>query len=73
MVIIQSEATHHYDSMKYVATQVSCSFHFQTVIYKMLSTYKFKLSDGQDLTHKWLPVSRPVGNLLVDFQPRLPQ
>lgn len=42
----------------------------KTVISKMLSAYKFKLLPDQDLTHKWLPVSRAKGSILVDFQPR---
>lgn len=43
---------------------------FQTVIHELMSCYKFTLEPGQDLVHKWLPVSRPKGNVMVKFEAR---
>jgi hypothetical protein len=34
--------------------------------------YKVSLLEGQDLTHKWLPVSRPKKQVLVQFTQREP-
>jgi len=48
---------------------MSYSF-FQTVIFELLTRYSFTLEPGQDLVHKWLPVSRPKGNVLVTFNPK---
>ena len=41
---------------------------FQTVLKELLSQYRFTLEPDQDLEHKWLPVSRPKGNVLVKFE-----
>ncbi|KAK3095632.1 hypothetical protein FSP39_016949 [Pinctada imbricata] len=39
----------------------------QTVIVGLLTKYSVTLKEGQDLTHKWLPVSRPKNEILVKF------
>jgi hypothetical protein len=36
----------------------------------MVNNYKVSLLEGQDLTHKWLPVSRPKNQVLVQFTQR---
>ncbi|OPL33593.1 hypothetical protein AM593_01556, partial [Mytilus galloprovincialis] len=38
-----------------------------TIIDEMLTKFKVSLIDEQDLTHKWLPVSRPKNKVLVQF------
>lgn len=38
------------------------------MINELLTRFSFTLEPGQDLTHKWLPVSRPKGNVLVTFK-----
>ncbi|CAC5425934.1 unnamed protein product [Mytilus coruscus] len=38
-----------------------------TIIDEMLTKFKISLIDEQDLTHKWLPVSRPKNEVLVQF------
>ncbi|VDH90018.1 Hypothetical predicted protein [Mytilus galloprovincialis] len=38
-----------------------------TIIDEMLTKFKVSLIDEQDLTHKWLPVSRPKNEVLVQF------
>lgn len=48
------------------------SFLFQTIIDELLMKYKVSLLEGQDLTHKWLPVSRPKKQVLVQFTQREP-
>lgn len=42
----------------------------KTVIKELMSRYKFNLEPGQDFDHKWLPVSRPKGSVLVSFETR---
>ncbi|KAH3707594.1 putative cytochrome P450 120 isoform X1 [Dreissena polymorpha] len=42
----------------------------KTVINELLRDYTVKLLPDQDLAYKWLPVSRPKGNVLVTFQVR---
>ncbi|XP_033119462.1 putative cytochrome P450 120 [Anneissia japonica] len=33
----------------------------------LLNNYEWSVSDDQDLTYKWLPVSRPIGQLMTQF------
>ncbi|KAL4231369.1 hypothetical protein ACF0H5_008948 [Mactra antiquata] len=42
----------------------------KTVIKELLCKYKLILESGQNLSYKWLPVSRPIGNVMVKFEPR---
>ncbi|XP_060586109.1 putative cytochrome P450 120 [Ruditapes philippinarum] len=42
----------------------------KTVIKELMTNFKFTLEPGQDLEHKWLPVSRPKGNILVKLETR---
>lgn len=42
----------------------------KTVIRGMLGRYHVTLEEGQDLTHKWLPVARPRSSVHVVLQPR---
>lgn len=39
----------------------------KSVIMKLLGNFKLTLIDHQDLTHKWLPVSRPKGDILIQL------
>lgn len=43
-----------------------------TIIDEFLTKFKVSLIEGQDLSHKWLPVSRPKGQVMVQFSERLP-
>ncbi|XP_077992507.1 uncharacterized protein LOC144446581 isoform X2 [Glandiceps talaboti] len=43
----------------------------QTVCQYLLDHYTWKLPDDQDLTHKWLPVSRPKEQVMVTYYPVL--
>lgn len=43
-----------------------------TIIDEVLTKYKVTLLEEQDLTHKWLPVSRPKNQVLVQFSQREP-
>lgn len=43
-----------------------------TIVDNLLSQYTVVLQEGQDLTHKWLPVSRPKQEVNVQFTNRKP-
>lgn len=41
---------------------------FQTVVGELLKNYSLTVIQGQDLTQKWLPVSRPKAEVKVKFR-----
>ncbi|XP_033633336.1 putative cytochrome P450 120 [Asterias rubens] len=45
----------------------------QTVCRYLVEHYNWRIPAGQDLSYKWLPVSRPKDNTVASFTPRLPQ
>ncbi|KAL8617734.1 hypothetical protein ACOMHN_053567 [Nucella lapillus] len=42
------------------------------VLHQLLTRYSWVLQDHQDLTHKYLPVSRPRGSVMVTLKPVSP-
>ncbi|XP_069139999.1 putative cytochrome P450 120 [Argopecten irradians] len=42
----------------------------QTIVVRLLCSWKFKLIGDQDFSHKWLPVSKPKQDVKVQFSSR---
>ena len=64
-----------YSTVSYTVQCFSyCSLHclLQSVCSKLLAEYHWDIQPGQQLAHKWLPVSRPKEGLHVLFKRRKP-
>lgn len=45
-------------------------FASQTVVQELLQKYSITVNENQDLSHKWLPVSRPKAEVKVKLRKR---